>query len=289
MFSISYAATSGTFFIQPGSFDGTSGWTSNDAAGASYVNEIAPDGPTRARKVTLKEASQLVLKARGVGDLALDIIGAGAPTAAVATLYCFSNGPDQMCHCSKFSECSYKIISDGAAAKLVCRNAAPDPLCNTAPSTTTTTSPVTTTTVFDQCGGSAFPVCGAPCSGDEVCSPFFAPASLGGNQCACVPPEPCGGTTPGVCPPGSACALLPPGPTFFCAPLECSGGADFPACGGSCAAGLECRALQVEAVGDGFCVCAPAAPCDSACGGYDCAPGDVCTRDLAGTCSCGAP
>ncbi len=141
LLTISYAATSGSFLIPPGSYDGTSGWTSNDPAGAAYVNRISPNGPTRAKKVTLKEASHLTLKARGVGDIALDIVGAGAPSATVSTLYCFSNGPDQICHCSKFSECSYKVVSGGDAAKLVCRNAAPDPTCNTTSSTTPTTAP----------------------------------------------------------------------------------------------------------------------------------------------------
>jgi len=71
-------------------------------------------------------------------------------------------------------------------------------------------------------------------------------------------------------------------------PIYCSGG-DYPTCGGTCVSGAACQPFKLGEFTT--CLCAIPAPCDSACGGYACAGGDVCAVDIdpPASCSCGAP
>jgi hypothetical protein len=56
------------------------------------------------------------------------------------------------------------------------------------------------------CGSTPFPTCGGSCLPGMICAPVRIPVS---DLCACVPPDPCGGTSPSCtgaeCPAGQAC------------------------------------------------------------------------------------
>src|SRR5262249_57444605 len=71
-----------------------------------------------------------------------------------------------------------------------------------------------------------------------------------------------------------------------CIPTFCDNATSFPACGGTCPAGLTCTPLR--SYGDAeYCICADGGiGCDSACGGFVCAGGEVCSVDTQGQCGC---
>jgi hypothetical protein len=136
------------------------------------------------------------------------------------------------------------------------------------------------------CGDPGAPVCGGTCPTGTACRSVITPPSLGAVLgCTCAPPGPCGAGGDD-CGNGFACAAVPPMP--FCVPIYCSGG-DYPSCGGSCVSGAACQPFKLGEFTT--CLCAVPAPCDSACGGYTCAGGDVCTVDIGppASCGCGAP
>jgi hypothetical protein len=116
----------------------------------------------------------------------------------------------------------------------------------------------------------------------------MTPPMLGAQLgCNCTPPGPCGGGG-ADCANGFACAAIPPSGT--CLAIPCGdGSAAYPTCNESCVSGAVCQPFKL---GDfTTCLCAVPAPCDTACGGYTCTGGDVCTVDTAPsvTCSCGPP
>jgi hypothetical protein len=142
------------------------------------------------------------------------------------------------------------------------------------------------------CGG-AFPSCGGACPGSQVCRlvSLPSPPPIGGETCLCTNPGPCDSSCGGAdCPSGFFCAVIPQ-QGCTCAPINCSGGAPFPVCGGTCSPGSSCQPVAVPQYGLGFCVCGdPALACDAACSGSACPPGEVCNVDTqAQSCSCAPP
>jgi hypothetical protein len=122
------------------------------------------------------------------------------------------------------------------------------------------------------CGDATTPVCGGSCVAGEACE-------HPGGSCACFPDGICN------CPSGFGCTLSPP--AFSCVPDTCAG--SYPTCGGTCGDGGVCRPARSGAGGSTTsCVCAAPGPCDAACGGMDCPPGQVCQASI-GACGCVAP
>jgi hypothetical protein len=81
----------------------------------------------------IKPGKLLKLVGKGLGDTAIDILGAGEPSTqpvgAVVTAYCVDNGADTICHCSAFPACSYQLMAADTGAKLVCKNGVADADC----------------------------------------------------------------------------------------------------------------------------------------------------------------
>jgi hypothetical protein len=103
------------------------GWKSNSTKLARYLNRDAPDSPGDTKKTLIKPGKKLKLVAKSEGDVPLDLLGAGPPTVGgVVTVYTVINDGEMIRHCTRFpsSSCTYKELSDGAAAKLLCRNGA---------------------------------------------------------------------------------------------------------------------------------------------------------------------
>jgi hypothetical protein len=154
-FDVAYGngSAAGAFTLPAGaSVDKSPGWVVNKDRVAKYVNKLAPGGPTEAKVAVIKPTKLLKLVGKSLGDTPLDILGAGDPGASgVQTAYCVTNGGEEHCHCSAFTDCVYKSIAGGTGAKLVCKGGTGDPACSavvssTTTSTSTTTSSSTTTT-----------------------------------------------------------------------------------------------------------------------------------------------
>lgn len=127
------------------------------------------------------------------------------------------------------------------------------------------------------CGASAFPTCGGECPPDGPGCSAFTHLTFG-DYCACADCDASGAP----CPFGSRCVA-----GMGCVPIFCTGGDDYPVCGGSCPDGLECGAVQYSDAAFAGCFCGPlGGTCDATCGGYGCGPGEVCVVDTALT-SCG--
>mgnify|MGYP001236368815 CR=1 FL=1 len=141
-----------------------------------------------------------------------------------------------------------------------------------------------------RCGSPGAPVCGGECSSGQVCRPVYAPQPLGGGLgCNCGTPGACG---PGTldCPNGFACAVILPD-TYFCKPIDCSGGSGYPTCDGTCGPGT-CQAVTSPDFGS-ICVCTET---PGSCGnpgdtgnelgvGYYCNTSDDCTGLSANVCA----
>jgi hypothetical protein len=109
------------------------GWIGNDAAMAKFVNRAAPSGTTTARVSVIKSGKLVKLLGRAVGDVPLEILHAGAPTAGVFAAYCITNGGAETCLCSAFPTCAYALVKGGTGARLVCTSGARDPACTALP------------------------------------------------------------------------------------------------------------------------------------------------------------
>jgi hypothetical protein len=114
------------------------GWVVNKSTVAKFVNKDAPGGPTEAKVAVVKPSKLLKLVGKGLGDIDIDILGAGDPAGPVHTAFCVTNGGEENCHCSEFTGCIYKSIAGGTGAKLVCKAGAGNAGC----SATTTLPPV---------------------------------------------------------------------------------------------------------------------------------------------------
>jgi hypothetical protein len=119
------------YSVPAGAFDGTSGWRSNDARGAAFLNRAAPAPPTGVRTARVRATSGISLSARSLsdGDPALAI--AAPPARAVDVLISVSAAAGTGRRCMHFAaaNCSYRALDGGAGAKLVCSNGVPDPGC----------------------------------------------------------------------------------------------------------------------------------------------------------------
>jgi hypothetical protein len=124
------------------------------------------------------------------------------------------------------------------------------------------------------CGTPGAPTCGGQCPSGQGCVPAFTPIQQGGGvSCGCGL-QACGN--------GFAFGIddfNQPG----CFPIFCAGA--YPTCGGGCGDGGECSAVHVVSPSIQFCLCALPASCCA--GGYECAPGSVCT--IVPGCSCAPP
>lgn len=162
----------GTFTLPAGASDGIAGWLVNKDTVARYVNKTAPSGPTEAKVGVVKPGKVLKLVGKGLGDVSLDVIGAGDPGAGgVQTAYCVTNEAEEHCHCSAFTGCAYTAIAGGTGAKLVCKTGTSDGGCSALvpPTTTSTTSPTSTTSTTIAGLGSTLEV-----QSDNVNSGLFA-------------------------------------------------------------------------------------------------------------------
>jgi len=133
-FDFAYAdgATAGGFALPAGASDGSAGWVANKESVAKYVNKQAPGGPTGAKVAVVKPAKLLKLVGKSLGDVPIDVFGAGAPSGSgVATEYAVTNGGATYRHCTTFAgaSCVHKIIAGGTGAKLVCKGGVADPTC----------------------------------------------------------------------------------------------------------------------------------------------------------------
>lgn len=131
------------------------------------------------------------------------------------------------------------------------------------------------------CGTPGAPQCGGECEDGQVCRPIYAPEPLGGRLgCNCGAPGGCG--EGGLeCPDGFACAVTLPN-TYFCQPIDCSGGSGFPTCNGACGAGV-CQAITSPDFGS-ICVCVPGSCGNPGDAGNELGVGRYCdtTADCAG-------
>jgi len=125
---VSYAgaagSTAGAFVVPAGAGTDRSGWKTNRATLAKYLNKDAPSGPTTTKVALVKPGKVAKLVAKGVGDLPLDVLRAGAPQGdGVHTTLEVTNGSETHRHCSLFptERCKWKTIAKGAGAKLVCK------------------------------------------------------------------------------------------------------------------------------------------------------------------------
>ena len=77
----------------------------------------------------IKPGKLLKLVGKGLGDSAIDVLGAGDPLGSVYTAYCVDNAGELSCHCSEFTGCIYESIAGGTGAKLGCKTGAGDVGC----------------------------------------------------------------------------------------------------------------------------------------------------------------
>jgi len=120
--SVAYGSTSGSYTIPPGAFDGVSGWTDQ----LRFRNTAAPGGVTQIRSARL---SPFKLVARGLGDVPIDLLGAGAPAGPVSVIAHLEGDTFRETVCTEFADCTYALLAGGTGAKLKCRNGTPAPTC----------------------------------------------------------------------------------------------------------------------------------------------------------------
>jgi hypothetical protein len=129
---VTWGTTRGTFAMPAGAHDGTSGWVSNNAAVAKYVNAGAGTTPGDAVKVSIVKPGQLLkVVAKGLGDdSALDLFE--VPSGDIAACYTITNGTEVHRFGARWpaASCAYREIAGGAGRKLVCSGGGvPDPSC----------------------------------------------------------------------------------------------------------------------------------------------------------------
>jgi len=130
-FEAAYANGSaiGAFTLPVGASDGTAGWVVNKTTVAKYVNKSAPGGSTEAKVAVVKPDKLLKLVGAGLGDVPIDVLGAGDPVGSIYTSFCVTNGAEEQCHCSELTGCVWKVIAGGTGAKLVCKTGGGDASC----------------------------------------------------------------------------------------------------------------------------------------------------------------
>jgi hypothetical protein len=125
-----------------GAYDGTSGWTRNDAKRAKYRNRTSPS-PTTVTAAEIRAAKSIKLKASHVvGPPWFDTLAG----QAVQTAYCVENGGERVCHCSLLDDCELT----GGGSTLRCRSGVSDPSCRAATEALPSFSAATTVDI-EQC------------------------------------------------------------------------------------------------------------------------------------------
>lgn len=297
--------TAGSFAVPAGALAGDAGWKANKETVASYVNKAAPGGPTGAKVAVIKPAKLLKLVGKSLGDVPLDLLGAGAPVGSVRTAYTVANDGETTRHCTAFGSCVFKEIGGGTGRKLVCKGGAPDPGCGSGGGTTTTTTTpasttstttitsTTTTTMAVACELAGYPTCGGFCPAGQVCAPVLGVVSGLGSQegCACVNPATSCSCAGRICPPSEVCVVqfLP---DFSCFDAECAAGpttTTLPDTG--CCQGADLTACATGTIADecasfgGFFV--PASPGDFFCNALG--TGGACSADTERSVCCLVP
>jgi hypothetical protein len=119
-FDVSYVngATSGSFVMPAGGI----GWIVNKTRVAKYVNPQSPIGGGT-RVGLIKPGGRLSMTARSLGDVPIDILGAGHPgPSGVLTVFTVTNGIETNRHCTLFTECNWFLRFQNTGAELDCRN-----------------------------------------------------------------------------------------------------------------------------------------------------------------------
>jgi len=264
--------TAGQFLMPAGAVSGGAGWLANKETVAKYVNKNDPDGgvPTGAKVAVIKPGKLLKIVGKTLGDAVngpIDLIGAGAPTGAVATAFTVTNDGETTRHCSAFFGCAFKEVGGGTGRKLVCKGGVADSACDGGSGVT--------------CG--VFPTCGGSCPTGTTCTATRIIDSSAVNEeetsCRCAANDTvCEGGqfagTLGVCPAGEICLYRQSdgvaGCCGECATTEC--GLD------RCAGILDCGSCRItESCQLGSCCgAAGSAGCNSdadCCIGLVCVPG----------------
>jgi cysteine-rich repeat protein len=132
---VTYDSAAGAFIVPSGASNGMDGWLVNGTTVAKYVNKGAPGGPTQTKVAVIKPTKLLKLVGKQLGDVALDILGQGAPSGSVFAAYTVDNAGEVIRHCAEFpnANCTYSSIAAGTGAKLVCKGGVGDPACTAAP------------------------------------------------------------------------------------------------------------------------------------------------------------
>ena len=122
-------------FVAPSNLEAgapTAGWRQNDARTARFA--VADLSPTSVALVIATRGRRLKLVSRALGLDPL-AVRAGPPPGSVFTALSLINGGETFRHCTEFpaGSCAQRLLSQGDAARLVCRNGRPDPDCTAAP------------------------------------------------------------------------------------------------------------------------------------------------------------
>lgn len=114
-----------SFTIPAGSFDGTSGWTSNRTNNATYRNRAAPGGATQCSAIQILPGKRFEVKAKGLGDVPFDIDSSIATNAY--TSFCVDNDGERVCHCTEMRDCEVSPSRQGRIFQ--CRSGVSDEKC----------------------------------------------------------------------------------------------------------------------------------------------------------------
>jgi len=106
-----------------------SGWRTNGAGLAKYVNGKDSDEPSGARLVGIKPGGGLKLFAEAAGVFPIGLTLEHAPEGPVFAAACIVNGTQQFCHCTEFPSCHRQTGADGAETVLSCRDGQKDATC----------------------------------------------------------------------------------------------------------------------------------------------------------------
>jgi cysteine-rich repeat protein len=140
----------GRFTIPTGANDGIAGWTANKETVAKFVNKDAPAGSTGVKVAAIKPAATLKVVGKTLGDVPIDLVGAGAPVTDVCVAAIVTNGPETTRLCTRFpiDAVAFSSIAGDTGRKLVAKDGLPDAGClicgGGLPTTTTSTTSTST-------------------------------------------------------------------------------------------------------------------------------------------------
>lgn len=126
--SFGWNSVTGAFVVPVGASDGTAGWVANKETVAKYANKAADTGvPTGAKVVTIKPGKLAKLVGKTLGDVAMDLAGAGAPENGIVTRLQIGNDGETTTYCTLFpaGTAAFKEIAGGLGRKLVAKRGLP--------------------------------------------------------------------------------------------------------------------------------------------------------------------